>query len=40
MAISIIYMLFGTNNTYSLRVCLAERETNLEQSEKFVDKFL
>ena len=26
------------NNTFSLRTCLAERETKLEQSEKFVDK--
>lgn len=38
MAISIIYILFGTNNTFSLRTCLAERETKLEHSEKFVDK--
>ena len=36
-AISIIYILFGTNNTFSLRFCLAERETKLERSEKFVD---
>ena len=39
-AISIIYILFGTNNTFSLRFCLAERETKFEHSEKFVDKFL
>ena len=39
MAISIIYILFGTNNTFSLRTWLAERETKLEHSEKFVDKF-
>ena len=39
-AISIIYILFGTNNTFSLRFCLAERETKLEHSEKFVDKSL
>ena len=37
-AISVIYILFGTNNTFSLRTCLAERETKLERSEKFVDK--
>ena len=36
-AISIIYILFGTNNTFSLRFCLAEREIKFERSEKFVD---